>query len=181
MGYKDLFDQVRIHDEKAQLLIAEVEKCHRLMSHSFRTDGLYGNATSIDFLTPLKQASTENEYKFRECKERTDFVKVLFSDDDAVRNSRILVQCMINGSLLGHDYSFGPLWKLHEQKFLSERDSRYGNEMNWVRTATGDVLAETISLLALLEAERINLCVKYGLPFEEQPAILAQAQSPRFY
>lgn len=72
---------------------------------------------------------------------------------------------MINGSLLGHDYSFSPLWKLHEQKFLGERDSRYGNEMTWIRKATADVLAETNNLLALIEAERVNLSIKYGLPF----------------
>lgn len=180
MGYKDLFDQVQIHDEKARLLIAEVEKCHRLMSHSFQMNGLYENVTSVDLLTPLAKDSPENTYKFRECKERADFVKILFSDDDPVRNSRILVQCMINGSLLGNDYTFEPLWRLHEQKFLSERDSLYRNEMSWIRTATAEVLTETNILLALLETERINLCRKYGLPFEEQsPVYLAQAQSIR--
>lgn len=178
MNHIDLLDQVKIHDEKAQFLIGEVETCHNLMSNHFQVSGLYTNITSIDFLTPLARESAENAYKFRECKERVDFVKILFSDDDPVRNSRILVQCIINGSLLGHDYSFGPLWKLHEETLLSERDRIYRNEMKQIRDATTAVFLETNNLLSMLEVERVDLCVKYGLPFEERPTAVTQALPP---
>ena len=144
-------------------------------------NGLYENVTSIDLLTPLTQDSPENAYKFQECKEFLNFVKILFSDDDPVRNSRILVKCMINGSLLGQDYSFALLWNLHEQKFLDERDSLYRDELNRIRAAISEVLGETNRLLALLEAERVNLCLKYGLPFEDKPPPLAQIHLPRSF
>lgn len=181
LNYEDLLGHVQTHDQKAHFLITEVEQCHQLMSLSFSVNGLYDNVTSLEMLEPLKQENATNAYKFRECEDRQSYVKLLFSEDDSLQNSRYLVQCMINGSLTNHDYIFGPLWAAHRERFLGERDSRYAHEMGRIRNAAAAVRAEAKNLLEILEAERIALCIKYSLPFEEQPTTVLQAPIyPRF-
>ena len=144
---------------------------------------LYEKATSLESLVKLKDENVCPEhYDFRECEVPTDYVRKLFSKDDVEKNTKLLLQCIINQTPKGSEYRFAPLWNLYREQFLAERDSAFIVQIRRFRGSSSVALKSVEEFLEILKNKRNALCQKYDLPFEEHRRTVVQAPSylPRY-
>lgn len=166
LNYEGYAILIAEHDNKAESLFEQVRQGHEAMSNYF-AEHFYDNVTKLETLERLRNGKYTDSYKFAGFKDRVEYINALFSSLDPKANSRILTQCIINGGHNGLDYSFKSFWDLMEEHFLNERRTTFSEEMTKITSAANTLMLLSANLLEKLENERIDLCQKNLLPFEE--------------
>ena len=179
--YEEILELIKQHDSKVQSFVDVVEGSFGEMCQIAEMVGLYSQVTSIEMLLPLKDEKTSlNYFNFKDCRERIDFVKKLFPNDDRQRNTQLLVEYLVNNTLRGSQQStFAPLWDLHYEAFSVERSHTYREPIERIRECRLEVAEVVSTLYEALRKERSAICNKYKLPYEEMQQTVFQVPYER--
>lgn len=170
----EILASINEHDRLAQLLINKISDLFSSIVKSGESAYIYNNVTDLDYLNALRDANrTISWQRFEGCKSRTDFVIKLFNADDEAEYGKHIVQCLINKVEISSEVSFAPLWNLYRKEFVEKFDGSFRTELEPIVFISKNLIEIVDVLNEQLKSKRNELCLQYGLPFEQlqQPQI----------
>lgn len=163
-----LQDLAATHDIFCKTLVSVVCETFERVCEKALDAGIYTKLTSIERLERLRDEKlSPDAFNFANFGTRSDFIGKLFSEDDPIRNTRLLTESWLNRlpKISGRTYS--SFWNMYREDVIDLFDSTFADETREVRNHAERLGKHAEAFRNCLEAERADLCQKYGLPFEQ--------------
>lgn len=174
----EIYELLKTHDYYVGTFIDRLKEFYDSIRDSPKMREMFAKNTSEISLNKLKNEKYAEEYWFHEiksCQSSEEIYRKIFSELTVEKIHAFLAEHVVNGQKKLSENRLVPFWAVYGEEFLSLYDME-SNERRRFEQERQSLTAIVSQLNDLLRAERVNLCRKYGIPFEESKQYIIQKE-----